>query len=128
MPDKTRFFLWRDEGRIVAFNLCLTNRDSICSECVGFDYSVAFKLHLYYVVVRDIIEWAIAHKYKWFRSTALNYEPKYHLRYELEPLDLYVKHTQPLMNAMLKRVLHFLEPVRQDRQLKRFKNYKDLYA
>jgi predicted N-acyltransferase len=128
LPDKTRFFLWRDEGRIVAFNLCLTNRDSICSECVGFDYSVAFKLHLYYVVVRDIIEWAIAHKYKWFRSTALNYEPKYHLRYELEPLDLYVKHTQPLMNAMLKRVLHFLEPVRQDRQLKRFKNYKDLYA
>lgn len=128
LPDKAKFFLWRDEGRIVAFNLCLTNRDSICSELVGFDYSVAFNLHLYYIVVRDIIEWAIEHKYKWFRSTALNYEPKYHLRYELEPLDLYVKHTSPLLNVMLRRIVRFLEPVRYDQQLKRFKNYKDLYG
>jgi hypothetical protein len=76
----------------------------------------------------DIMVWAIDHRYQWFRSTALNYEPKYHLRHELEPLDLYVKHTSPLMNFMLKRGLRFLEPVRYDRQLRRFKNYMDLYT
>jgi hypothetical protein len=128
MPERTMFFLWRKGGKLVAFNLCLTNGDSICSEYAGFDYSVAFNLHLYYIVVRDITAWAIAHDYKWLRSTGLNYEPKYHLRHELEPLDLYVKHTSPILNFMLKRVLRFLEPVRYDRQLQRFKNYKDLYA
>ena len=53
MPDKTRFFLWRKNGRIVAFNLCMVQDDAICSEYIGLDYALALDLHLYFVVVRD---------------------------------------------------------------------------
>ena len=127
IPEKTLFFLWRREGKIVAFNLCLTEGDSLCSEYLGFDYAVAFELHLYYIVARDVTALAIANNYKWYRSTGLNYEPKYRLRHDLEPLDLYVKHTSPVLNFILKRTLHFLEPVRYDSLLQRFENYKDLY-
>ena len=80
------------------------------------------------VAVRDVMKWAIPNKYKWYCSTALNYEPKFHLRHELYPLDLYVKHTSLIFNFILKRVLPFLEPVRYDAMLKRFPNYKDLHA
>ena len=128
MPDKALFFLWYLEGKIVAFNYCLIHTDSICSEYLGFDYSVAFDLHLYYVVSRDVLKWAIANKYKWWYSTALNYEPKFRLRQELDPLDLHVKHTNPIFNFVLKRALPYLEPTRYDKVLQRFANYSDMRA
>jgi len=128
MPDKVLFFLWFRGSDIVAFNLCMTEGKSIYSEYIGFDYSVSFDLHLYYVAVRDVMEWAIANKYQWYCSTALNYEPKFHLRHELYPLDLYVKHTSLIFNFGLKRALPFLEPVRYETMLKQFPNYRDLHT
>ena len=44
----------------------------------------------------------------------------------LEPLDLYIRHTSPLMNAILKRVLPLLEPTRNDETLKKFPNFNEL--
>jgi len=46
----------------------------------------------------------------------------------LEPLDLYVRHTSPLINAAMKRLLPLLEPVRSDETLKKFPNYADLWG
>ena len=128
MPDKALFFLWYFGGKIVAFNYCLILQDSICSEYLGFDYSVAFDLHLYYVVSRDVLKWAIANKYEWWYSTPLNYEPKFRLRQELDPLDLHVKHINPIFNFFLKRALPYLEPTRYDKTLPRFENYNDMHA
>jgi len=128
IPDKALFFLWFLNGKIVAFNYCLAHKDSINSEYLGFDYQVAYDLHLYYVVSRDVLVWAIANKYKWWYSTALNYEPKFRLRQELVPLDLYVRHTSPVVNFIMKRVLPYLEPTRYDKILQRFPNYNDLNA
>jgi len=80
------------------------------------------------VMTRNVMEWAIANGYRWYRSTALNYEPKYHFRHELEPLDLYVRHTWPIANFVLKRALTYLEPVRHDATLQRFPNFGELYG
>ncbi len=127
MPDKTRFFIWRHQGKIIAFGLCLVNGDTLCSEYVGFDYDLAYELHLYYVVVRDVMAWAMANGYQNYRSTGLNYEPKFHLRYLLDPLDLYVKHTSTIFNFGLKYILPLVEPTRYDKILPRFANYSELW-
>ena len=74
------------------------------------------------------MKWAIANKYEWWYSTALNYEPKFRLRQELDPLDLHVKHTNPIFNVVLKRALPYLEPTRSDKVLQRFANYSDMRA
>src|SRR5262249_14551344 len=71
MRDKVRFFLWRQNGRIVAFLLCMLQGDVIYAEYIGLDYRVALDLHLYHYVVRDIISWAIANGYTWFHSSGL---------------------------------------------------------
>ena len=99
MPDKTLFFVWRQEERAVAFALCMVNGGDIYHEYVGFDYSVAFKLHLYYRVFNDVVEWAIANGYREFHSGSLNYDPKWHLRQSLDPIDLYVRRISPPINA-----------------------------
>jgi hypothetical protein len=127
MPDKVRFFVWRQDSRIIAFGLCTLQGDSICHEYVGFDYSVAFELNLYYRVFHDIIEWAIANGCKRFYSGSLNYDPKWHLRQSLYPVDLYVRHTSSAVNAALKRLLPIMEPTRSDPILPHFHNYRDLW-
>ncbi len=128
MPDKARFFVWRQGEKIIAFGLCTVNGDTICHEYVGFDYSVAFELNLYYRVFRDVIEWAIANGCKRFYSGSLNYDPKWHLRQSLYPIDLYVRHTSGPVNAVFRKLLPLLEPTRSDPILPNFQNYQDLWA
>jgi predicted N-acyltransferase len=128
MPDKARFFLWRQDGKLIAFSFCLIQGDTLYGECLGLDYTIALKLHLYFYVMRDTISWAIANGFKSIVSTSLGYGPKLQMRHVLEPLDLYIRHTSPLMNAILRRVLPLLEPTRNDETLKGFPNYSDLRA
>ena len=127
MPDKVRFFVWRQDARMIAFSLCMIEDDSVYAEYVSFDYSVALRLHLYHYVVRDLITWAIAHRFRWLCSSGLNYDPKLHMRHRLEPLDLYVRHRSGLANLVLKRALPWMEPTRYDPILKKFPNYHELW-
>jgi Acetyltransferase (GNAT) domain len=128
IPDKARFFIWRQDKTIVAFGLCMVQADGICSEYVGFDYAVAYTLNLYYRVFHDTIEWAIGKGYKRFYSTSLNYDPKWHLRQSLYPIDLYVRHTSGPINVVFKRLLPLLEPTHADPILPNFGNYADLWG
>jgi Acetyltransferase (GNAT) domain len=126
MPDKVRFFIWRQDERIVAFAECMLHGDSFYAEYIGLDYAVALDLHLYHRMYRDMVSWAIANGYKEFRSSGLNYDPKLHLRHRLDPIDLYVRHTSPILNQMLKFLLPMLDPTKYDKTLQKFPNYNEL--
>lgn len=127
MTDKSTFFLWRRDGKLVAFCNCMGQRDTLFVEYLGLDYDVALKLHLYHYVFRDIVRWAIANKYELIQNGSLNYDPKLHFRHRLDPLDLYVKHTSSVLNAALRLALPWLEPTRYDRTLPKFPNYFELW-
>ena len=126
MPEHARFFIWRQLGKIVAFSFCLVCDDKIYDECIGLDYSVALDLHLYFYTLRDIISWALEQGLKYYYSNPLNYEPKLHLDCELVPLDLYVMHTNPLLNPIFRRFIKYLGPTRHDPVLQRFPNADQL--
>jgi predicted N-acyltransferase len=126
MPERARFFIWRQSDRIVAFSFCLVCGDAIYDECIGLDYGVALDLHLYFYTLRDIIAWALRQRLKYYYSNPLNYEPKLHLGCELVPLDLYVMHTNRLLNPMFRRVIKYLGPTRHDPVLQRFPNADQL--
>jgi len=126
MPERARFFIWRQNGRIVAFSFCLVCGDAIYDECIGLDYRVALDLHLYFYTLRDIISWALEQGLKYYYSNPLNYEPKLHLDCELVPLDLYIIHTNSLLNPIFRRVIKYLGPTRHDPVLHRFPNADQL--
>ena len=128
MPDKVRYFIWRQEGRVVAFSLCMVEGTDLYAEYLGLDYALALKLHLYHYAFRDVVTWAIANGYKSFRSSGLNYDPKLHLRSRLDPIDLYVRHASPWANAVLARILPALEPTHNDPILQRFPNYGEVWG
>jgi hypothetical protein len=126
MPERARFFIWRQLGKIVAFSFCLVYDGKIYDECIGLDYSVALDLHLYFYTLRDIISWALEQGLKYYYSNPLNYEPKLHLDCELAPLDLYVMHTNSLLNPIFRRLIKYLGPTRHDPVLARFPNADQL--
>jgi hypothetical protein len=128
MPDKVRFFVWRQNGRAIAFSLCMLERNAIYAEYLGLDYQVALNLHLYHYATRDVIRWGMAHGCKRFCSGGLNYDPKLHMRHRLYPLDLYVRHASTLLNAVLKGILPLLEPTRRDKTLRKFANYGEIWG
>jgi len=128
LGNKNRFFVWRQSGKIIAFGSCLLQGETMHAEYLGLDYAVALDLHMYHYTFRDLISWGIAGGYKWFHSSALNYDPKFHLRYRLDPIDLYVRHTSTVCNAILRVILPWIEPTRFDKTLKMFSNYSELRA
>ena len=127
MPDRSRFLIWRMEGRIVAFASCVVHEGVLRDNYIGLDYSVALDRHLYFVTWRDTVIWAIQNGYRYYHSAPLNYDPKLHFRMELEPLDLYVRATHTPFNLILRRLLPILEPTRYDPVLKKFSNANDLW-
>jgi len=126
MPERARYFLWRQNGKIVAFALCLIHGDTIHDLNVGLDYAVALDLHLYFVTWRDVVQWALDNGLKRYYTAPLNYDPKFHLRMELAPLDLYAWHTSRLINPIFRIALRFLQPVRHDKTVQKFPNARDL--
>ena len=126
MPESARFFLWRVDGRLAAFALCLVHGDTIHHLNIGFDYAVSLDLQLYYVTMRDIFRWSLAEGLKHYATGQLNYDPKLHFKMHLVPLDLYSRHTSPLLNPLFKLALGYLQPVRHEPIIRQFPNSAEL--
>jgi len=127
MNNRALFFLWRQKGRSIAFSSVIVHNGVLRDTCIGLDYTVALKYHLYFLTWRDTIGWALKKGFHTYHSGPLNYDPKYHLRMDLAPLDLYVRSPYGWLNLVLKPILPLLEPTRYDRVIRRFTNANELW-
>ena len=126
MPDKVRFFIWRQSGRIIAFNVCLVHEGVIYDLDLGMDYSVALDLHLYFVTWRDIVQWSLQEGLRMYHTGPLNYDPKLHLKLSLAPQDLYARHVAGWLNPAFKIAMHYMGPTRHDPIIAQFANAAEL--
>ena len=126
MGDRARFFVWRQNGRAVALSIGMVHDGTFYDNYLGLDYAVAYDLSLYFLTIRDLFNWAVSQGLRTYYSTPLNYDPKLHLRFALEPLDLYVRHASRWLNPFFTRIAPLLEPTRYDKLLPRFDNHTDL--
>jgi hypothetical protein len=127
MGERALFFIWRQNGKAVAFSSCAGHDGVLRDHYIGLDYKVALDHHLYFVTFRDIVTWAIENKYHTYYSAPLNYEPKYHLRHDLVPLDLYVRTSWNWINPLFRFVVPYLEPTRYDPMIRKFANAHELW-
>jgi hypothetical protein len=127
MADRAFFFVWRKNGKAVAFSSCAGHDGVLRDHYIGLDYQVALDHHLYFVTFRDIVTWAIENKYHTYYSAPLNYEPKYHLRHDLVPLDLYVRTSWDIVNPLFRAIVPWLEPTRYDPMIRKFANAHELW-
>ncbi len=127
MGDRAVFFIWRQNGKAVAFSSCAGHEGVLRDHYIGLDYRVALENHLYFVTFRDIVAWAIENKFHTYYSAPLNYEPKYHLRHDLVPLDLYVRASSDWINPLVRMIVPYLEPTRYDPMIRKFANAHELW-
>ena len=73
------------------------------------------------------MHWALAQGLEHYYSSPFSYDPKLHLRMRLVPLDLYARHTFPLVNFFLRRLAPLLAPTRQEPLVGQFANASELF-
>jgi len=110
MPEETHFFLWRQEGRMVAFAYCLVSEDHFLDFYLGFDYAIAFDYHLYFVRFRDLMNWCIQHKMKKYEMGATGYEAKRRLGFKMVPIFIYAKCRHAWLNPAFKLLCRAVQP------------------
>ena len=109
MPGRIKFFLWKIEGKTAAFLFCLVSEDLLIDYFVGFDYSVAYKYHLYFFKFRDVLSWCIKHKIKKYEMGITAYEPKMRLGFDLAPLYIYAKLSNRMLRPVFNLICQFLK-------------------
>jgi len=114
MPNEVKYFLWRIEGKIVAFALCLIAQDYFIDYYLGFDYSVAHQYYLYFVRFRDLLNWCINHGIKEYEMGVTSYEPKRRLGFDFVRLYFYMKHRNKLINLFFDFFSYFFKPERYE--------------
>ena len=124
MPRETKYFLWRIDGKLVAFALCLVSPDRLIDLYLGFDYSVAHQHHLYFIRFRDLMNWCLRHKIKIYEMGTTGYEPKKRLGFDFVPLYVYARHRNPWLNPFFGLLCAFLKPERFDPVLNAMKRKK----
>jgi len=125
MPEHSKYFLWRVNGRLVAFNFCLVSEDTVMDEYIGLDYSVAYDYGLYFITFRDVINWCIANKITKYKSGAMTYEPKKRLKCSFIPCYVYIRHMNRFVNPLFKFMCAALRPENFDDVLKDMKETKN---
>lgn len=111
-PTETKFFLWRIDGKLVAFAFCLSSDEWFIDYYLGFDYSLAYQYHLYFVRFRDLMNWCIKNGIKKYEMGNTNYEPKRRLGFNFIQLYVYAKHRSRWLNPFFKFLCEFLKPER----------------
>ncbi len=121
MPGKVRYFLWRIDGKLAAFLLCLVSEDTLIDYYVGLDYSIAYKYHLYFLKFRDVLNWCIKNNIKKYEMGITGYEPKRRLGFNFVPLYLYAKLRNRTMRPVFNFICQFLKFEHFDESLKKAK-------
>ncbi len=121
MPGNVKFFLWRIEGKLVAFLFCLISGETIIDYYLGLDYEVAHKYHLFFIKHRDVMSWAINNGFKRYEMGVSGYEPKKRLGFDFTRQHIYARHRNPVVRPIFKLVCNFLKFENFDEDLKRIK-------
>jgi predicted N-acyltransferase len=121
MPGVVKFFITRENAKIVAFNLCLVKRDFCIDKFIGLDPEVAREYHLYFTTLCHNIEWCIKNNIRFYQPGATDYHPKVRLGAKLIPLFIYAKGFNPLLNITVRLIAKLIEPKRLDSSLANIK-------
>lgn len=109
MPHKTKYFLWRVDGKLAAFVLCIVSDTVLVDYYIGFDYALAHEYHLYFIKFRDVLEWCLHHGIKKYDMGYTGYEAKKRLGFKPHDLFIYVKFRNRFIRPVFNRLSRLLK-------------------
>ncbi len=128
MPGIAKYFITRENGKMIAFNLCFIKGDTCIDKIIGLDYAYAHKYHLYYTTFLHNIGWCIKNGIRYYQPGQGDYDAKIRLGAELLPLYIYVKTFNPILNFFMKLIITLVEPKQFDPVLRNISKYRKVSA
>jgi predicted N-acyltransferase len=126
MPGRTKYFLWRIDGKLAMFLFGLVSKDIFIDYYVGLDYSITHKYHLYFVKFRETLNWCIKNGIKQYEMGITGYEPKRRLGFDFVPLYIYVKLRNRALRGAFALLCQFLKFENFDPALKKGKRQRSI--
>jgi len=102
IPDRSRYFLFRINGKLAAFVFCLILDDVLIDYYLGFDYTLAHEYHLYFLKFKEIFEWGLKNGIKTYEMGQMGYEPKRRLKFNLVAVYSYIKSQNKFLQLFIK--------------------------
>ncbi len=125
MPHQVKYFLWRIDGKLVAFLFCLVSDTLLIDYFLGLDYAVAHQYHLYFVKFHDVMNWCLAHGIKRYEMGVTGYEPKRRLGFNFVPRYLYVKMRYRWLRPFFRGICILLKFENFDPELKQWRRRRE---
>jgi uncharacterized protein len=118
LPGQAKYFLYTINNRLVAFNLCLLDGDTLIDKFIGLDYALARQYNLYFYTWYYNIEWCLNNGVRHYQVGQTDYGPKLHLGGELVPLLVLLRHRDAFLNQIFRQLAKFFSPASTDELLK----------
>jgi hypothetical protein len=118
LGEDAAFVLYRVDGRLAAFNLLLLSEDRVIDKFLGMRYPLAREHDLYVLSWMTNLRLCLERGARRLQTGQTAYAPKLRLGSRLEPAEVWFRHRNPAVNALMRLLAPLLAFDRNDPGLK----------
>ncbi len=110
LEEKFKVFGYYLNNELVGFFTLILNNQHLETYFLGYDTAHQYKNQLYLNMLYSMLEFGIHNKFETVVYARTAMEIKSSVGAKAEPMDVYIKHTNYVMNALLKQIFGLMNP------------------
>lgn len=104
MPGRAACVTYRENGRLVAFNLVLHDQRRLLDKFLGMDYTVMDRYNLYHVTWLENVRWCIEHGIRTYEAGQGLQREKQRLGATLHPNAIWYRHRNRIVDSVFRHL------------------------
>lgn len=125
LQEKFKIFGFYLNNELVGFYTLILNGDILETYFLGYDNAYQNKNQLYLNMLYEMLSFGIANNFNMIVYARTAMEIKSSVGAKPYGMSMYIKHTNPLMNALLKYIFKLMNPAQQWEERRPFKNVSE---
>lgn len=122
LKEKFRIFGYFLDGELIGFYTLILNNETLETYFLGYDEVNQYGHQLYLNMLYEMIAFAIEHSFKTIVYARTAMEIKSSVGAQPQPMSMYFKHTNTILNALSKPIFKLMDPQQQWEERHPFKN------
>lgn len=110
LQDQFRVFGYYLEGFLIGFYTLILNKDTLETYFLGYDEVHQYSNQLYLNMLYDMLDFGITHRFTSIVYARTAMEIKSSIGAKPYKMNVFLKHTNPLMNGSLKQIFKLMNP------------------
>ena len=110
LQEKFRVFGYYLKGELIGFYTLILNGDTLETYFLGYDKVHQYNNQLYLNMLYEMIAFGIANNFKSIVYARTAMEIKSSVGAKPKPMSMFIKHTNPFINGLLKQIFKLMDP------------------